>query len=285
MSDINNFLIKYNLNKPKIAVVIVGHNPASETYVRNKVKACKKCGFEGVVISPETVTKNELINIIVGLNNTSDIDGYFIQLPVPGLSKEETDEITEYIKPFKDIDGFCYKNLGGVMVGDNNSIVPATPQGIVKLIKEYNIDTRGKHCVIIGRSNIVGKPLASLMVDKNGCDCTVTVIHSHSENIKEICKTADILIAAVGIPNYVTSGMIKEGAVVIDVGINRIEDNSKKSGFKLCGDVDFENVKDKCSFITPVPGGIGPMTIASLMYNSLKVKFKNNENFIKEMKL
>ena len=213
-----------------------------------------------------TITEDELLNEIHKLNNDSTVDGFIVQLPLPKHISE--DKITEAIDYKKDVDGFHPVNVGRLNIG-LPCFISATPYGIMELLKYYNIETKGKHCVIIGRSNIVGKPMSTLMVQKNFGDATVTVCHSHSENLKDICKQADILIAAVGKPEFVTADMVKDNAVVIDVGTTRIPDNTKKSGFRLCGDVKFDEVSLKCSYITPVPGGVGPMTICMLMKNTL----------------
>ena len=213
-----------------------------------------------------TITEDELLNEIHKLNNDSAVDSFIVQLPLPKHISE--DKITEAIDYKKDVDGFHPVNVGRLNIG-LPCFISATPYGIMELLKYYNIETKGKHCVIIGRSNIVGKPMSTLMVQKNFGDATVTVCHSHSENLKDICKQADILIAAVGKPEFVTTDMVKDNAVVIDVGTTRIPDNTKKSGFRLCGDVKFDEVSSKCSYITPVPGGVGPMTICMLMKNTL----------------
>ncbi len=258
-------------HQPHLAAILVGHDGGSETYVANKVKACEACGFKSTVIRREdNITEAELLNLISDLNNDDDVDGFIVQLPLPRHIDEQ--KIIEAIRPEKDVDGFHPINVGRQAIG-LPCFHSATPAGIVELIKRYNIPTRGKRCVIIGRSNIVGKPLATLMMQK-GIDATVTVCHSATENLAEIAREADILVAALGRPGFVTADMVKDGATVIDVGTTRVADASKKSGFRLSGDVDFENVAPKCSFITPVPGGVGPMTIVSLMTNTLKAAKK-----------
>lgn len=252
---------------PHLAAILVGHDGGSETYVANKVKACEACGFRSTVIRREAdVTEAELLDLINDLNNDPEVDGFIVQLPLPRHIDEQ--RVTEAIRPEKDVDGFHPVNVGRQSLG-LPCFKSATPAGIVELLKRYNIPTRGKRCVIIGRSNIVGKPLASLMMQR-GIDATVCVCHSATENLAEIAREADILVAALGKPGFVTADMIKDGATVIDVGTTRVPDAGRKSGFRLSGDVDFENVAPKCSYITPVPGGVGPMTIVSLMQNTLR---------------
>lgn len=254
------------LHAPHLVAILVGHDGGSETYVANKVKACEACGFKSTVIRREdTITEDELLALIQTLNNDANVDGFIVQLPLPRHIDEQ--KVIEAVKPEKDVDGFNPINVGRMSLG-MPCFKSATPAGIVELLKRYNIPTRGKNCVIIGRSNIVGKPLATLMMQK-GIDATVTVCHSATENLAEITRNADILVAALGKPAFVTADMVKEGATVIDVGTTRVPDPTRKSGFRLSGDVDFENVAPKCSFITPVPGGVGPMTIAMLMINTL----------------
>lgn len=253
--------------RPHLAAVLVGHDGGSETYVRNKVIACEQCGFQSSLIRfEENVTEDELLQCVDRLNNDKEIDGFIIQLPLPKHINEQ--KIIMAVDYRKDVDGFHPVNVGRLSIG-LPCFVSATPAGIMMLLKHYNIETSGKKCVVVGRSNIVGKPMAQLMLQKNGGDATVTVCHSHSANLKEECQSADILIAAVGRPDFVTAEMVKEGAVVIDVGTTRVPDSTKKNGFRLNGDVKFEEVAPKCSFITPVPGGVGPMTICSLMRNTL----------------
>ena len=253
--------------RPHLAAVLVGHDGGSETYVRNKVIACEQCGFQSSLIRfEENVTEDELLQCVDRLNNDKEIDGFIIQLPLPKHINEQ--KVIMAVDYRKDVDGFHPVNVGRLSIG-LPCFVSATPAGILMLLKHYNIETSGKKCVVVGRSNIVGKPMAQLMLQKNGGDATVTVCHSHSANLKEECQSADILIAAVGRPDFVTAEMVKEGAVVIDVGTTRVPDSTKKNGFRLNGDVKFEEVAPKCSFITPVPGGVGPMTICSLMRNTL----------------
>ena len=254
--------------RPHLDAILVGHDGGSETYVANKVRACEECGFTSTLIRYEDdVTEAQLLAKIDELNNDSDVDGFIVQLPLPKHIDEQ--KITEAIDYRKDVDGFHPVNAGRLAIG-LPCFLSATPNGIIELLRRYNIDTKGKKCVVLGRSNIVGKPVASLMMQKQiPGDATVTVCHSHTQNIAEECRKADIIIAALGQPHFVKAEMVKEGAVVIDVGTTRVPDTTRKQGFRLCGDVDFENVAPKCSFITPVPGGVGPMTIVSLMKNTL----------------
>lgn len=254
--------------RPHLAAILVGHDGGSETYMANKVKACEKCGFKSSLLRFEdTVTEDELIKAIENLNNDPEVDGFIVQLPLPRHINEQ--RVIETIDYRKDVDGFHPINVGRMSIG-LPCFRSATPAGIMMLLERYNIPTRGAKCVVLGRSNIVGKPVASLMMQKgNPGDATVTVCHSATKNIKEICSEADIIIAALGHPGFVTADMVKPGATIIDVGTTRVPDSSKKSGFRLSGDVDFENVAPKCDFITPVPGGVGPMTIVSLMNNTL----------------
>lgn len=253
--------------RPHLAAVLVGHDGGSETYVHNKVLACEACGFESSLIRFEAdVTEEELLACVQRLNEDAGVDGFIVQLPLPKHINEQ--KIIEAIDYRKDVDGFHPINVGRMNIG-LPCYVSATPKGIFELLQRYHIPTSGKRCVIIGRSNIVGKPMASLMLQKELGDATVTIVHSHSENLKEICREADILVAAIGRPAFVTEDMVKEGAVVIDVGTTRVPDATRKSGFRLSGDVDFEKVAPKCSAITPVPGGVGPMTITQLMLNTL----------------
>lgn len=253
--------------QPHLAAVLVGHDGGSETYVKNKVLACEQCGFKSTLIRFEDdITEEELLNCVKQLNEDSDVDGFIVQLPLPKHINEQ--RIIEAIDYRKDVDGFHPINVGRMSIG-LPCFISATPLGIITLLQRYNIQTSGKRCVVLGRSNIVGKPMAQLMLQKEYGDSTVTVCHSRTKNIEEICREADIIIAAIGIPGFVKENMVKEGAVVIDVGTTRVPDTTRKSGFRLSGDVDFENVSSKCSFITPVPGGVGPMTICSLMKNTL----------------
>jgi methylenetetrahydrofolate dehydrogenase (NADP+)/methenyltetrahydrofolate cyclohydrolase len=253
---------------PHLAAVLVGNDGASQTYVNAKVKACEKVGFGSSLVQlPETISEVELLNEIQKLNNNNDIDGFIVQLPLPKHINEQ--KVTEAISPLKDVDGFHPVSLGK-MVLNLPSFLPATPYGIVEMLRHYNIPTEGKHCVVIGRSNIVGSPMSILMARNTyPGNCTVTLTHSKTQNLAEITKQADILIVAIGKPEFLTANMVKDGATVIDVGIHRIEDATKKSGFRLIGDVKFDEVAPKCAFISPVPGGVGPMTIASLLKNTL----------------
>jgi methylenetetrahydrofolate dehydrogenase (NADP+)/methenyltetrahydrofolate cyclohydrolase len=253
---------------PHLAAVLVGTDGASETYVANKVKACERIGFRSTLLRfDKTISEAFLLEQIAKLNDDKDIDGFIVQLPLPDHISEH--RAIEAINPHKDVDGFHPINIGRTLIG-LPSFVSATPAGIMELIKRYRIETRGKHCVIIGRSNIAGRPLSVLLSLKNNPgDATVTVCHSRTQNMAEITRQADILIAAIGKPGFVKGNMVKEGAVVIDVGTTRVKSDLTKSGFKLKGDVEFEEVAPKCSFITPVPGGVGPMTIVSLLRNTL----------------
>lgn len=254
--------------RPHLAAILVGHDGGSETYVANKVKACEVCGFTSSLIRFESdVTEETLLAEIERLNQDADVDGFIVQLPLPRHINEQ--RIIEAIDYRKDVDGFHPINVGRLAIG-LPCFVSATPNGILQLLKRYNIETSGKKCVILGRSNIVGKPMATLMMQKAyPGDATVTVCHSRSKDLVKECREADILIAAMGQPNFVKADMVKEGAVVIDVGTTRVPDATRKSGFKLTGDVKFDEVAPKCSYITPVPGGVGPMTIVSLMMNTL----------------
>lgn len=253
--------------QPHLAAVLVGHDGGSETYVKNKVIACEQCGFKSTLIRYEDdVTEEELLACVDRLNNDDDIDGFIVQLPLPKHIDEQ--KIIMAIDYRKDVDGFHPINVGRMSIG-LPCFISATPLGIMTLLQHYGIETSGKKCVVLGRSNIVGKPMAQLMMLKNFGDATVTVCHSHTKDIKEECRNADIIIAAIGRPDFVTADMVKEGAVVIDVGTTRVADPTKKKGFRLNGDVKFSEVAPKCSFITPVPGGVGPMTICSLMKNTL----------------
>ena len=254
--------------RPHLAAILVGHDGGSETYVANKVKACEVCGFTSSLIRFESdVTEDTLLAEIDRLNKDEDVDGFIVQLPLPRHINEQ--RIIEAIDYRKDVDGFHPINVGRLSIG-LPCFVSATPNGILQLLKRYNIETSGKKCVILGRSNIVGKPMATLMMQKAyPGDATVTVCHSRSKDLVKECREADILIAAMGQPNFVTADMVKEGAVVIDVGTTRVPDATRKSGFKLTGDVKFDEVAPKCAYITPVPGGVGPMTIVSLMMNTL----------------
>mgnify|MGYP002623898812 CR=1 FL=1 len=253
--------------RPHLAAILVGHDGGSETYVKNKVIACEACGFKSTLLRFEAdITEAELLRQVDALNNAPDVDGFIVQLPLPKHISEQN--VIEAIDHRKDVDGFHPINVGRMAIG-LPCFISATPLGILTLLRRYGIETSGKKCVILGRSNIVGKPMAQLMMQKQWGDATVTVCHSRSATLKEECRQADILIAAIGKPDFVTADMVKEGAVVIDVGTTRVPDSSRKSGFRLNGDVKYSEVAEKCSFITPVPGGVGPMTICSLMKNTL----------------
>lgn len=253
--------------QPHLAAILVGHDGGSETYVKNKVLACEQCGFKSTLIRYESnVTEEELLACVDKLNRDEDVDGFIVQLPLPTHIDEQ--KVIMAIDYKKDVDGFHPINVGRMSIG-LPCFISATPLGILTLLKHYAVQTSGKKCVVLGRSNIVGKPMAQLMMQKQYGDATVTVCHSHSAHLKEECREADIIIAAIGRPGFVTADMVKEGAVVVDVGTTRVADPSRKSGFRLSGDVDFEAVAPKCSYITPVPGGVGPMTICSLMKNTL----------------
>lgn len=261
-------MVEAGKKRPHLAAILVGHDGGSETYVAHKVKACEECGFKSTLIRFEDdVTESTLLETIEKLNNDPDVDGFIVQLPLPRHISEQ--RIIEAIDYRKDVDGFHPINVGRMSIG-LPTFLSATPAGIIELLRRYNIPTRGKRCVVLGRSNIVGKPVAMLMMQKaDPGNATVTVLHSASENLKEICREADIIIAALGSPGFVTEDMVKPGATIIDVGTTRVADPTRKSGFRLRGDVDFDNVAEKCTFITPVPGGVGPMTIVSLMRNTL----------------
>jgi len=251
---------------PHLAAILVGHDGGSETYVAFKIKDCAEVGFKSSMIRYEDdVTEEELLSKVADLNADDDVDGFIVQLPLPKHISEQ--KIIEAIDPSKDVDGFHPTNVGRMVIG-LPSFVSATPLGIVELLKRYKIETSGKNCVVIGRSNIVGRPMSILMSQK-GIDATVTVAHSRTKNIKELCYNADIIISAIGIPGFIKGDMVKEGAVVIDVGTTRIKSDKTKSGWKLKGDVDFDEVSPKCSYITPVPGGVGPMTRVGLLKNTL----------------
>lgn len=253
--------------QPHLAAVLVGHDGGSETYVKNKVLACEACGFKSSLIRFESdVTEEELLACVDKLNKDNDVDGFIMQLPLPKHIDEQ--KIIMAVDYRKDVDGFHPINVGRKSIG-LPCFISATPLGMLTLLQHYNIPTSGKKCVILGRSNIVGKPMAQLMMQKHFGDATVTVCHSHSKTLKEECLAADIIIAAIGKPEFLTADMVKEGAVVLDVGTTRVPDSSRPSGFRLTGDVKFDEVAPKCSYITPVPGGVGPMTICSLMKNTL----------------
>lgn len=262
-------MVAAGIRRPHLAAILVGHDGGSETYVANKVKSCAECGFESTLLRFEdNITEAQLLEEVRKLNNDPTVDGFIVQLPLPKHIDEQ--KIIEAVSPEKDVDGFHPVNVGKLSIG-LPGFKSATPAGIIELLRRYNIETRGKHVVVIGRSNIVGKPVASLLMQKGQPgDATVTVCHSHTADLPAVARTADILIAALGKPGFVTADMVKDGATVIDVGTTRVPDASRKSGFRLSGDVDFVNVAPKCSYITPVPGGVGPMTIVSLMLNTLQ---------------
>lgn len=256
-------------NIPHLAAVLVGDNPASNSYVRNKVRFCDQVGFESTLIRKDSsITEEELLEIVRDLNESEDVDGYIVQLPLPDHIDEE--KVNLAINPDKDVDGFHPLNFGKIIQG-MDAYIPATPYGILTMLDRYNIETSGKKVVVIGRSNIVGTPISILLSRKTKIgNATVTLAHSRTKDLSAEVAQADIIIAAIGIPNFITGDMVKEGAVIIDVGINRVEDDSRKSGYRLVGDVDFESASAKASYITPVPGGVGPMTVCALMMNTLK---------------
>ncbi len=254
---------------PHLAAVLVGENPASKVYVRNKVRSCEQVGFKSTLIQKEAdITEEELLETVEYLNNHEDIDGFIVQLPLPGHINEE--RVTLAIDPKKDVDGFHPVNFGRMALG-MPCYLPATPFGIITMLDRYGIETSGKHAVVIGRSSIVGTPMSILLSRKAKVgNCTVTITHSRTKNLSGILRQADIIVAAIGIPNFLKPDMVQKGAVVIDVGINRVDDETAKRGYRLVGDVDYEGVAPLCSHITPVPGGVGPMTVTSLMLNTLK---------------
>ena len=258
--------------RPHLAAILVGHDGGSETYVKNKVLACEACGFQSTLIRFEDdIREEELLACVSRLNNDEAIDGFIVQLPLPRHINEQ--KVVEAIDYRKDVDGFHPINVGRMAIG-LPCFISATPLGILTLLRRYNIQTSGKKCVVLGRSNIVGKPMAQLMMQKQWGDATVTVCHSRSKTLKEECQQADIIIAAIGQPGFVTADMVKEGATIIDVGTTRVPDSTRKSGYRLSGDVVFDEVAPKCAFITPVPGGVGPMTICTLMLNTLSAAKK-----------
>lgn len=261
-------MIERGEKRPHLAAILVGHDGGSETYVASKVKACEECGFKSTLIRFEDdVDEQTLLDAVDGLNNDPDVDGFIVQLPLPRHISEQ--KVIEAIDYRKDVDGFHPINVGRQSIG-LPCFHSATPAGILTLLERYNIPTKGANCVVLGRSNIVGKPVATLLMQKGyPGDATVTVCHRATRNLKEICREADIIIAAMGVPGFVTADMVKEGVTVIDVGTTRVPDATRKSGFRLRGDVEFDEVAPKCAFITPVPGGVGPMTIVSLMRNTL----------------
>ncbi|HNH21435.1 MAG TPA: tetrahydrofolate dehydrogenase/cyclohydrolase catalytic domain-containing protein [Ferruginibacter sp.] len=277
VKDKTDLLKKEGKKTPHLAAILVGNNGASETYVASKVKSCEEVGFKSSLLRfEETISEQELISAIEKLNNDEDVDGILVQLPLPKQINEET--IINIIHPDKDVDGFHPVSIGKMVQG-LPTFIPATPYGILLMLEHYKIETAGKHAVVIGRSNIVGRPI-SILLSRNSYpgNCTVTVCHSKTSNLKEICLQADLIVAALGIPEFLKADMVKENAVVVDVGITRVADASKKSGFAIKGDVDFAGVAPKCSYITPVPGGVGLMTIAALLMNTLmacETKYKN----------
>jgi len=260
---------------PHLAAILVGNNGASETYVAAKVKACEETGFKSTLIRMEgDISENRLLEKIGALNNNPDVDGILVQLPLPKHISDKN--VINTIDPDKDVDGFHPVSVGKMVEGIP-TFLPATPYGIMLLLEHYKIETKGKHAVVLGRSNIVGRPISILLSgNANPGNCTVTICHSHTKNIKEICCQGDIIVAAIGIPEFVKEDMVKEGAVVIDVGITRVQDSTRRTGFNLKGDVEFETVSPKCSWITPVPGGVGPMTIAALLKNTYNSCFQKN---------
>lgn len=267
-------LVQQGKKIPHLAAVLVGNNGASETYVASKVKSCEEVGFKSTLIRlDENISESSLIEVVEKLNADNDVDGILVQLPLPKQISEEI--IINLIDPAKDVDGFHPVSVGRMVQG-LDTFIPATPYGILLLLEHYQIETKGKHAVVIGRSNIVGRPI-SVLLSRNSYpgNCTVTVCHSHTQDLKSICLQADIIVAALGKPGFLTADMVKENAVIIDVGITRVPDATKKSGFAIKGDVDFVNVAPHCSFITPVPGGVGLMTIAGLLKNTLKAAEKN----------
>ena len=264
---------------PHLAAVIVGEDPASLTYVSSKEKASNEVGFTSSVYRyKENVKESELLQVIDFLNNDPEIDGYIVQLPLPKHINEQ--KIINAINPDKDVDGFTPVNVGHMILGED-CFIPATPMGIWTLLQRYNIPTQGKNCVVVGRSNIVGTPVANLL-SRKGVDCTVTLCHSKTENIKIHTQKADILIVAVGKPEFITADMVKDGVIIVDVGIHRIPDESKKSGYRIIGDVKYDEVSPKCEWITPVPGGVGPLTIVSLLQNTMKAYRKKMEKQIQQ---
>ncbi len=274
-SEIKTEVERNSPARPHLCAILIGDNGASRTYVNAKVKACEEVGFKSTLLHYDDISELDLLKKIEEINNDKNIDGLIVQLPLPKHIDEN--KITLAVKPAKDVDGFHPVNMGKMMLG-LDSMIPATPAGIIELIKRYKIETLGKKCVVVGRSNIVGLPISVLLgKNKYPGNCTVTLTHSKSKNLKEICASADILIVALGVANFIKSDMVKKNCVIIDVGISRVKSDKTKSGWKLLGDVDFENVKDKCDYITPVPGGVGPMTIAMLLANTLKAAKKENK--------
>lgn len=261
---------------PHLAAVLVGENGASLTYVNSKVRSCEKIGFDSTLVKlPETISEENLLKEIDLLNANNDIDGFIVQLPLPKHINEE--KVLLAVHPDKDVDGFHPTNFGRMAL-EMPSFIPATPFGIIELLKRYKVETSGKHTVVIGRSHIVGRPISILMSQKGEAgDSTVTLAHSRTKNLEELCLTADIIVSALGVPNFVKAEMVKEGAVIVDVGITRVKDETTKRGYRIVGDVDYANVAKKCSYITPVPGGVGPMTIAMLLKNTLLSRERRNK--------
>ena len=268
--EIKLFLENHRGTTPCLAVIIVGNHPASQIYVTRKTQACAEVGIESLRIAlPSEITEEQLIAEVDKLNENSKVNGILIQLPLPKHINPL--KVLKHLSPEKDVDGLHPINVGKMLIGESDAFFPCTPHGIKLLLERTQINVAGKHVVVLGRSNLVGKPIAAiLMQNAEGANATVTVAHSRSQNLKNLCLSADVIIAAIGQPKFVTADMVKPGVVIVDVGINKIEDASQKSGYKIVGDVDFENVKDKCSYITPVPGGVGPMTIAMLLWNTVK---------------
>lgn len=268
-------LVAEGKKTPHLAAILVGNNGASETYVAAKVKACDEIGFTSTLVRLEAdISEYKLLHIIEDLNNDPDVDGILVQLPLPKHISDE--KVINAIHASKDVDGFHPESVGKMVQG-LPTFIPATPYGIMLMLEHYKIQTKGMHAVVVGRSNIVGRPMSILLSsNRQPGNCTVTICHSHTKNLKELCLSADIIVAALGVPGFVKADMVKEGAIVIDVGITRVEDASKKSGFSLKGDVDYAEVSPKCSFITPVPGGVGPMTIAALMKNTFQACMEKN---------
>ena len=276
--EIKEKIQKLQSRPPCLAVVLTGRHPPSQIYVRRKTEACKDVGIDSIkILLPEETTEEALLAKIAELNENPAIDGILVQLPLPAHINPT--RITYFISPEKDVDGFNPYNVGKILIGETDGFLPCTPFGIKVLIERYSIDISGRHALVIGRSNIVGKPMAALLMQGTpGGNATVTVAHRYSNDLKKYCLLADIIIVAVGQPGLITADMVSEGAVVIDVGINKITDSAKKEGYRIVGDVDFENVAPKCSYITPVPGGVGPMTIAMLLYNTLHAYEKRMKN-------
>lgn len=268
--EIKLFVDTQQNSKPCLAVIIVGDHPPSVIYVNRKIQACKETGIESIRIAlPSDISEESLISEIDKLNNNPKVNGILLQLPLP--KQINPIHVVSRISPDKDVDGLHPVNVGKMLIGEKDAFLPCTPHGIKVLLERSNVDVSGKHVVVLGRSNLVGKPMAAiLMQNAEGANATVTVAHSRSANLNALCLSADIIIAAIGQPKFITKEMVKEGVGIIDVGINKITDITQKSGYKIVGDVDFDHVKDKCSFITPVPGGVGPMTIAMLLWNTIK---------------